>query len=205
MLLKNAYIPLAKFTYNGIKVDVVFADMATPKVFYSEYTRNASMNEAFLRDDYLLSEQNVLAGNFKSAECLNGFLQTEKLRSILITMAPDGYSDKIMRIFSEVTVFIKCWATKRGIYNFNLGYLNGISIMILVARALQTYLSPNAKEETLITDLRQNEFTKVRQQVIEHFFTLFAEWPWESDHLDDRAVIIAYSRVHTDYDINTRE
>lgn len=45
-----------------------------------------------------------------------------------------------MRIFSDVTVFVKCWATKRGIYNFNLGYFNGISIMILVARAIQHLL-----------------------------------------------------------------
>lgn len=29
-LLKNAYIPLAKFTLNGMLVDIVFADMATP-------------------------------------------------------------------------------------------------------------------------------------------------------------------------------
>ena len=44
-----------------------------------------------------------------------------------------------MRIFSEITILVKCWATKRGIYNFNLGYLNGISIMILVARAIQDF------------------------------------------------------------------
>ena len=49
----------------------------------------------------------------------------------------DGYNYRsVMRIFSEVTVFVKSWASRRGIYNFNLGFLNGISIMILVARAL---------------------------------------------------------------------
>lgn len=43
MLLKNAYIPLAKFTFNDIKVDIVFADMATPKPFKSEYDNTSSM------------------------------------------------------------------------------------------------------------------------------------------------------------------
>ena len=49
-------------------------------------------------------------------------------------------SSLVMRIFSEVTIFVKCWATRRGIYNFNLGFLNGISIMILVANALQRFI-----------------------------------------------------------------
>lgn len=85
-----------------------------------------------------------------------------------------------MRIFSEVTVFVKSWATRRGIYNFNLGFLNGISIMILVARALQSYLSNCYKEGRLEMRLRGDQST-LRQQVIEYFFSLYAEWPWESE------------------------
>ena len=42
----------------------------------------------------------------------------------------------ILRIFSEATKILKIWAKRRGIYSFNLGYLNGISIMIMVARVM---------------------------------------------------------------------
>ena len=56
MLLKNAYIPLAKFNFNDIKVDIVFADMATPCPFYREYGVSYSMQDFYLRDDYLLRE-----------------------------------------------------------------------------------------------------------------------------------------------------
>ena len=44
-----------------------------------------------------------------------------------------------MLIFSRVTLLIKMWAKQKGIYNYNLGYLNGISIMILVAKAMQLF------------------------------------------------------------------
>jgi len=30
VILKNAHVPLVEFTYNGISIDIVFADMATP-------------------------------------------------------------------------------------------------------------------------------------------------------------------------------
>lgn len=43
----------------------------------------------------------------------------------------------MLRIFSEATKIVKCWAKRRAIYSFNFGYLNGISIMIMVAKTMQ--------------------------------------------------------------------
>ena len=52
--------------------------------------------------------------------------------------------DKILQIFSEVTKLVKAWASLKGIYNFNLGYLNGISIMILVTKAMTDFIQTKA-------------------------------------------------------------
>jgi poly(A) polymerase Pap1 len=43
----------------------------------------------------------------------------------------------MLRIFSEATKIVKFWAKRRAIYSFNFGYLNGISIMIMVAKTMQ--------------------------------------------------------------------
>ena len=36
--------------------------------------------------------------------------------------------------FSWTLKIIKTWAKRRGIYGFNFGYLNGISIIIMLAK-----------------------------------------------------------------------
>lgn len=74
ILLKNAYIPLAKFCFNGIKVDIVFADMATPYPILRKYEESCSRYDKTPPQDYLLKETSVHPGNCKSAECLNGYL-----------------------------------------------------------------------------------------------------------------------------------
>ena len=74
ILLKNAHIPLAKFTLNGIKVDLVFADMATPYHILRDVEETKLNRPTMLSPEYLLSESSVHNGNLKSAECLNGYL-----------------------------------------------------------------------------------------------------------------------------------
>ena len=73
-LLKNAHVPLAKFNYDGIKVDLVFADMVTP--YHISREMNQDMNSMQISSDYLLLESSVHSQNIKSAECLNGYLQS---------------------------------------------------------------------------------------------------------------------------------
>ena len=74
----------------------------------------------------------------------------------------------------------------RRIYNYNLGYLNGISIMILVAKAMQDfYRSETFRHcESLLT----KHFSHFRQIIIEHFFNLYADWQWDDLNLKYRAV-----------------
>ena len=163
VLLKNAHIPLAKFTYKGISVDIVFADMATPYQLLKDIDETPPVNThnlKFMHDDYLLQESSVHQGNIKSSECLNGYLQSQQICERLREISP-SQSDDVMRIFSEATVLVKCWATKRGIYNFNLGYLNGITIMIMVARAIIDFF--HMRGHSYVGSLLKSNFSQARQ------------------------------------------
>jgi poly(A) polymerase Pap1 len=44
--------------------------------------------------------------------------------------------EKPLHIFSRICKVVKCFAQVKGIYYFKLGYLNGISIMVMVAYVL---------------------------------------------------------------------
>ena len=74
----------------------------------------------------------------KSAECINSYLSVLRLKEIIEGLLPRQAAKNLL-IFSRVTLLIKMWAKQKGIYNYNLGYLNGISIMILVVKAMQQF------------------------------------------------------------------
>ena len=99
-----------------------------------------------------------------------------------------------MRIFSETTVLVKLWADKRGIYNFKLGYLNGISIMVLVARAIQDFFFKKGHDRT--GRLLCTNFSLARQALIEHFFDMYAMWPWNSRHFEERTVYLVHPQEY---------
>ena len=97
-----------------------------------------------------------------------------------------------MRLFSETTVFVKCWATRKGIYSFNLGFLNGISIMILVAKAMQSFIDRCHASQSLSYRFVSGDYNMTRQKFIEHFFATFAQWPWDSENYLERVVYLVY-------------
>jgi poly(A) polymerase Pap1 len=77
-----------------------------------------------------------------------------------------------LRIFSEATKIIKCWAKRKAIYHFNFGFLNGISIMIMVAKVMHLMHCENA--------LRLDDIKALMQVVVERFFATYTNWPWTS-------------------------
>lgn len=87
-----------------------------------------------------------------------------------------------MQVFSQVTRIVKFWAKRKGIYSFNFGYLNGISIMIMVVRAMQDMKFLIALD-IIIKYSRNNNHSatkKLTQILIYQFFALYANWPWYS-------------------------
>ena len=67
-----------------------------------------------------------------------------QLKRVIENLQPQ-IAEKNLLIFSQVTLVIKMWVKRRGIYNYNLGYLNGISIMILVVKAMQHFYHTHGK------------------------------------------------------------
>lgn len=97
----------------------------------------------------------------------------------------------LLRIFSEATKIIKCWAKRRAIYSFNFGYLNGISIMIMVAKTIHVM----HLERSLMLD----DAKTLIQLVVERFFSLFEAWPWTSSDVKQRAVYLSDISDPEDY------
>lgn len=103
-----------------------------------------------------------------------------------------GQSEQILRIFSEVTVLVKFWARKRGIYNFNLGYLNGISLMVMVARAIFDFFSGDFQARQLL----DRDHCRARQDILEHFFSLFADWNWNGESFEQRSIYLVHPEAY---------
>lgn len=98
----------------NVSVDLIFADFITP--------------EKPVTKDYFQLAKNICPSNQKSQDCLNSLLSMNELQRIIKAFGPDSYE-----IFTRVTHVIKYFAQVKGIYSFKLGYLNGISLMIMVA------------------------------------------------------------------------
>jgi poly(A) polymerase Pap1 len=78
--------------------------------------------------DYLLNIKNVSYDN-TNALSFSGWKTCQKLLDMI------EYKD----VFTYSLRIIKAWAKRRGIYGFNFGYLNGISLVIMLLKA-QSYL-----------------------------------------------------------------
>ncbi|KAM9356762.1 poly(A) polymerase type 3-like [Symphorus nematophorus] len=122
-VIKEAYVPVIKLSFDGIKIDLVFALVARRSI-------PDSLNPL---NDQLLKNIDKYC-----VRSLNGYRVTEEiLRSV-----PNVHT------FRLALRAIKLWATKRNIYSNMLGFLGGVSWAILVARICQVY--PNATASTLV-------------------------------------------------------
>ncbi|XP_034555145.1 poly(A) polymerase beta-like isoform X1 [Notolabrus celidotus] len=123
MVIEDAFVPVIKFSYDGIEIDLVFALVAQKSI-------SVSIN---LMDDKILTGMDK-----QSVRSLNGFRVTEEiLRSV-----PNVFN------FRLTLRAIKLWAKRRGIYSNMMGFLGGVSWAMMVARVCQLY--PNATASTLV-------------------------------------------------------
>lgn len=136
ILIRSANVPLVKFKFGSVCVDLIFTEMLTPCFLKKEFSKDATIPRELTYRDYLLQETSLNKSNLKGADCINSFLSSMRLKHFILNLVSINESKLILRVFSEATKIIKCWAKRRGIYNFNLGYLNGISIMIMVAKSM---------------------------------------------------------------------
>uniref|UniRef100_H0Z8S0 Poly(A) polymerase n=1 Tax=Taeniopygia guttata TaxID=59729 RepID=H0Z8S0_TAEGU len=165
--IEDAYVPVIKFEFDGIEIDLVFAKLSLPTV----------SDDLDLRDDSCLKSLDI-----RCIRSLNEYLGLKgtsgdhpvhppaKARSPGAAdpgMCPGSrVTDEILRLVPNLENFrltlraVKLWAKRRGVYSNIMGFLGGVSWAMLVARICQLY--PNALASTLINK----------------FFLIFSKWDW---------------------------
>ncbi|NXI90297.1 PAPOG polymerase, partial [Psophia crepitans] len=122
-VIEDAYVPVVKFEFDGIEIDLVFARLTVQSV----------SDNLDLRDDSRLKSLDI-----RCIRSLNGCRVTDEI----LHLVPNKEN------FRLTLRAIKLWAKRRGIYSNMLGFLGGVSWAMLVARTCQLY--PNALASTLV-------------------------------------------------------
>ncbi|NXL47201.1 PAPOG polymerase, partial [Podilymbus podiceps] len=121
--VEDAYVPVVKFNFDGIEIDLVFARLSVPTI----------------SDNFDLGDDSRLRSlDIRCIRSLNGCRVTEEI----LHLVPNKEN------FRLTLRAIKLWAKRRGIYSNMLGFLGGVSWAMLVARTCQLY--PNALASTLV-------------------------------------------------------
>ncbi|NXF04271.1 PAPOG polymerase, partial [Smithornis capensis] len=121
--IEDAYVPVIKFDFDGIEIDLVFAKLPMPTV----------SDDLDLRDDSCLRSLDI-----RCIRSLNGSRVTDEI----LRLVPN------LENFRLTLRAVKLWAKRRGVYSNIMGFLGGVSWAMLVARICQLY--PNALASTLV-------------------------------------------------------
>ncbi|KAI1772502.1 Poly(A) polymerase [Hypoxylon cercidicola] len=129
--VEDAFVPIIKFEYWGISIDLIFSRIATLKQFPPQGQLNLTNNE-YLRglDD-------------RELRSLNGTRVTKEI----LNLVPEQST------FRLALRAIKLWAQRRAIYANIIGFPGGVVWAMMVARVCQLY--PKAASATIVSKFFQ--------------------------------------------------
>ncbi|EEB07623.1 poly(A) polymerase Pla1 [Schizosaccharomyces japonicus yFS275] len=120
----EAYVPIIKFKFLGISIDLIFARLSIPRVPL----------------DLELSDSNLLKGvEERCILSLNGTRVTDQILQLVPNRA----------VFKHALRAIKFWAQRRAIYANVVGFPGGVAWAMMVARICQLY--PNAVSAVIVS------------------------------------------------------
>ncbi|KAI8906641.1 Poly(A) polymerase central domain-containing protein [Powellomyces hirtus] len=122
--VSDAYVPVIKFEFSKIPIDLVFAGLELPAI----------PDDLDLADDNLLQKLDE-----RDVRSLNGSRVTDEI----LRLVPN------IDAFRIALRCIKLWATRRAIYSNVMGFFGGVAWAILVARVCQLY--PNAAAGAIVS------------------------------------------------------
>jgi poly(A) polymerase len=121
--VEDAFVPIIKFEYSGISIDLIFSRLMLNKVPY----------------DMTLLDKNLLRGlDDPELRSLNGTRVTDEILELVPQQA----------VFRTALRGIKLWAQRRAIYANIMGFPGGVAWAMLVARVCQLY--PKATSSTIV-------------------------------------------------------
>jgi poly(A) polymerase Pap1 len=96
-------------------------------------------------------------------------------------------SVKNFEVFSLSMRILKLWARQRGIYSTNFGYLNGITLSIMLAYAENSitdkqYINYNPNNIMLTKTSEKYDKDEMVDLLISAFFKIFSDWNWNSEN-----------------------
>jgi poly(A) polymerase len=120
----DAYVPVIKFEYSGISIDLLYSRIDTLSSIPS---------------DLKLLDNNLLRGlEDDDIRVLNGNRVTDEILELVPQPA----------VFKAALRAVKLWAQRRAIYANIVGFLGGVAWAMLVARVCQLY--PKATSSTIV-------------------------------------------------------
>lgn len=121
--VRDAYVPIIKFEYSGISIDLIFC----------------SLERVQVPKDLDLTPKSILNGlDDVAVRCLNGTRVTDEI----LDLVPQP------SVFRTALRGVKLWAQRRAIYANIMGFPGGVAWAMLVARICQLY--PKATSSTVI-------------------------------------------------------
>uniref|UniRef100_A0A8C6KBZ7 Poly(A) polymerase n=1 Tax=Nothobranchius furzeri TaxID=105023 RepID=A0A8C6KBZ7_NOTFU len=146
--VEDAFVPVIKFKFDGIEIDLLFARLALQSI----------PDNLDLRGDSILKNLDI-----RCIRSLNGCRVTDEILYLVPNKENFRLTLRAIKLWAKREPdlsFLKMWNTCRGIYSNILGFLGGVSWAMLVARTCQLY--PNAVAATLV----------------HKFFLVFSKWSW---------------------------